>query len=163
MIRLSLLACVLLAFLVPVGLTAPEGTPAARHGGKVLVSGSHAIEVHFGDPGIHVFPLGLARHPGSTLGGKVTLRARTGDPLTLDLDPVRDQQGRVTLLMAMKDLSAVRDGSRKVTLRIDGLAEATTEFSTIFRRTPSKMAGSGSAHDMAGSHSAHEAARGHRH
>lgn len=143
-------------------------TPAPRHGGKVLASGSHFFEVIFEDGGLHVFPLSSAGGPLAPrdLRGKVTLRARRGKPQALALEPVRDSSGGVTHLMARGDFSKIRDGSRKAVFQLEGLGASGAEFWTVLRRTPgAKMAGShsdhsagsGSHHDMAGSHSAHAA------
>lgn len=151
----------------------PE-TPSGRHGGQVLASGDRTFEVIFEDSGIHVFPMDASGTPLTPrhLTGEVVLRARRGKPQTIPLEPIKDELGRVVHLMARRDFSGVRDGTRKATFQLEGAGDSKSEFWAVLRRTPgAKMAGSHSAHaagfdhSMGGSPSSHgpealKAARG---
>lgn len=141
--------------------------PVPHHGGHVALAGGRVFEVVFDDRGLHVLP----RNPLPTdvsLTAKVTLRARRQKPVVAPLEVVRGQDGRVDHLMLTRDFSKVPDGSRKATIRIEGLGPGPAEISLVLRRPPpgaSPMAGShgkagsgkaGSDASMAGSHSDHD-------
>lgn len=148
--------------------TAPKG----RHGGAVLAAGDHSFEVIFTDSGLHVFPMDAAGKPLAPRGlaGKVVLRARSGRPETIPFEAVKDAEGRVQHLMARRDFSGIRDGSRKAIFQLEGLGAPETSFWTVLRRTPGAQAGdlgahaagSGSDHSMAGSHGSMAGSHGQR-
>lgn len=128
--------------------------PAPAHGGAVLASGAHVLEVVFDDAGLHVVP----RTPvPPAAAARVILRARRQEPEEAALAPIRRPDGSLDHWMLTRDFSGVPDGSRKATIRLEGLGSAPVEVSLVLRRPPPGSR-AGSDHSMAGSHSDHAAA-----
>ncbi len=151
--RLALLVALGLALGEPTRVAAHEGhhhepakggapaaarsLPAARHQGQVFAIGEHAFELNFDDAGISLVLMGAdgGQVPVEALEADVVLRARSGSPETLKLLPASRSGKGADHLAVRRDLSHLKDGSRKATFFVRGLRQDGVSATLVLRRT----------------------------